>query len=134
MLVRDKAELPPLVRVTFCAVLVVPTDWLPNVRVVVERPTVPDIPVPARLTAWGLPPVALSTRLIAAVRPPEAEGVKVVLIVQLPFTASELPQVVVSAKSPALLPVTAMLVMPKLRLPVFVRVTVCAGVLGELTG
>ena len=129
MLVRVKAELPPLVRVTLCAVLVVPTDWLPNARVEAERPTVPDNPVPPRLTAWGLPAVALSARLTEAVRLPEAEGVKVTVIVQLPLAPSDPPlygqvPAVVRAKSPALLPVTVMLVTVKLTLPVFVRVTV----------
>ena len=77
--------------------------------------------------------MAVSTILIAAVRLPEADGVKVMVVAQLPLTATEVPHVVVSPKSPALLPVTVMVVMPKLMLPVFVRVTTCAGVLAALT-
>jgi hypothetical protein len=61
-----------------------------------------------------------------AVRVPEAEGVKVTLIVQLAPAATELPHVLVCAKSPALVPVTAMLVMLKVALPVLRRVTVRA--------
>ncbi len=65
------------------------------------------MPVPERLTVCGLP-LALSVMLTEAVRVPVAEGVKVTLIVQLAPAATELPHVLVCAKSPALVPVTAM--------------------------
>jgi hypothetical protein len=52
--------------------------------------------------------------------------VKVTLIVQLAAAATELPHVLVCAKSLALLPVTAMLVRLKVALPLLLRVTVCA--------
>jgi hypothetical protein len=81
------------------------------------------VPVPDKLTVWGLP-LALSLMLTEAVRLPLAVGVKVTLMVQLPPAATELPQVLVWAKSPALLPATAMLVMLKAALPVLLRVTV----------
>jgi hypothetical protein len=123
MLVRFKGALPALVRVMVCAVLEDPTLWLPKVRTVALRPTVGVVPVPMRLTAWGLP-AALSAMLTEAARLPEAEGVNVTVIVQVPpLAATELPQLLVSPKSPALVPVTEMLVMVKLALPVFVRVT-----------
>ena len=83
----------------------------------------PTVPVPVRLTVCGLP-AALSKMLTDAVRVPAAVGAKVMLIVQLPPTATELPQVVVSGKSPGLAPVTPKLVMPKMVLPLFVKVTV----------
>jgi len=83
------------------------------------------VPVPERLTVCGLP-LALSLMFSEAVRVPEAEGVKVTLIVQLAPAATELPHVLVCAKSPALVPVTAMLVMLKVALPVLRRVTVRA--------
>ena len=51
-------------------------------------------PVPERLTVWGLP-LALSAILSVAVRTPLAEGVKVMLIVQLAPASTELPQVLV---------------------------------------
>src|SRR5260370_27921639 len=40
ILVMLKAEFPTLVRVTACGELFVPTFWLPNVRLVGERPAV----------------------------------------------------------------------------------------------
>jgi hypothetical protein len=126
MLVRLKAALPASVRVTICAALEDPTLWLPKVRTVALRPTVAEVPVPMRLTAWGLP-AALSAMLTEAARLPEAEGVNVTVIVQVPLAATEPGErghVVVSPKSPALVPVTEMLVMVILPLPVFVRVMV----------
>ena len=61
------------------------------------------MPVPERLTLWGLP-LRLSAMLRAAVAAPLAEGLKVTLIVQLAPAATELPQLLVSAKSLALCP------------------------------
>ncbi len=126
-LVRLKAALPVLVRVTVCAALVAPTDWFPKARLVGERLATRAVlaPVPERLTVWGLP-LALSAMRRVAVRAPLAEGVKVTLTVQLPPAATELPQVLVWAKSPALVPVKARLVTLKAALPELVRVTVCA--------
>jgi hypothetical protein len=97
MLVMLKLVFPVLLRVTLCAVLVVPTFWLLNVRLVTERLAVADaVPVPVRLTVCGLP-AALSEMLTNAVRVPVAVGLNVTLIVQLPPAATELPQVLVSA-------------------------------------
>ena len=59
-----------------------PTAWLAKVRLVGEMLTAGAVPVPERLTLWGLP-VALSEMLSEAVRLPLAEGVKVTLMVQL---------------------------------------------------
>ena len=61
-------------------------------------------------------------RLIEAVRLPEAVGVNVTLIVQVPFATTVLPHVLFWAKSPALVPATEMLVTIKLALPVLARV------------
>jgi hypothetical protein len=79
--------------------------------------------VPERLTDWGLP-VALSVRARAAVRVPLAAAVKVTLMVQLAPAATELPQLLVCAKSPGLVPASAMLVMLNAELPVLFNVTV----------
>jgi hypothetical protein len=128
MLAMLKAAFPVLLRITLSATLVVPTFWLPNVRLVTERLAVAAVPVPVKLTVCGLP-AALSKMLTVAVRVPAAVGVNVMLIVQLPPAATELPQVVVSGKSPGLSPVTIKLVMPKRVLPLFVKLTVCAGLL-----
>ena len=81
------------------------TGSFPKVRlegeILATAPVLP--PVPERLTVCGLP-VALSVRVTAAVRVPVAVGVKVTLIVQLAPAATELPQVLVWAKSPGLVP------------------------------
>ena len=81
-----------------------------------------DVPVPERLTDWGLP-VALSVIATAAERLPAAEGLNVTLIVHLAPAATLDPQLLDWAKSPALTPKTAMLVMLKAELPALVRVT-----------
>ena len=99
-----------------------PTVWLAKARLVGERLTTAAVPVPGRLTVWGLP-VALSEMLSEAVRLPLAEGVKVTLIVQLAPAATLDPQLLVWAKSLALVPKTAMLVALKAELPELVRVT-----------
>ena len=83
------------------------------------------MPVPERLTVCGLA-LALSVMLTEALRVPEAEGVKVTLIVQLAPAATELPHALVCAKSPGLVPETAMPVMLRVALPVLRRVTVPA--------
>jgi galactitol-specific phosphotransferase system IIB component len=122
------APLPLLLRVAVCAALLVPTDWFPKERLVGERPSSGAVPVPERLTACGLP-MALSVMLTEAVRLPLAEGVKVTLIVQLPPAATELPQVLLWAKSPALVPVIARLEILMAPLPLLLRVAVCAALL-----
>ena len=52
------------------------------------------VPVPVRLAVWGLP-LALSVRVMAALRVPVAAGVKVTLIVQLVPAATLDPQLLV---------------------------------------
>jgi hypothetical protein len=79
--------------------------------------------MPVRLIICGLP-LALSVIVREAVRVPAELGVNVTLIVQLPPAATELPQVVVSGKSPGLAPVTTKPLMPKAEFPMFVRVSV----------
>ncbi len=103
------------------------TGRLPNARLDVERLTVALVlvPVPVRLTDCGLP-VALSVTVTAAVRVPLAAGVKVTLIVQLAPAGTELPQVLVWAKSLAFVPVIARLEIPKAALPELFTMTVCA--------
>ena len=123
ILLMVKLAVPVFDMVTVCAVLVVPTFWLVKVKLVGERLTWPERPVPVRAAVWGLLG-ALSVTLIEAVRVPEAAGVNVTLIGQEELTVTMLPQVLVWAKSPALVPVTAMLVMSKFVLPVLVRVIV----------
>jgi hypothetical protein len=122
-----KLALPLLVKVMVWAVLVISTGWLEKPRLLGEKltPLVVLAPVPERLTAWGLPE-ALSVTTMDAARLPLAEGVKVTLMVQLAPAATLDPQLLVWAKSPALVPETAMLVMLKATLPELVRMTVLA--------
>ena len=125
ILVMVKAALPVLVRVMVWAALVAPTAWLANVRLVGERLADGIAPCPSRRGSrvWGLP-LALSATLSEAVQLPLAEGLKVTLIVQLAPAATELPQLLVWAKSLGLAPVSARLEMLKAALPVLVTVTV----------
>ena len=97
--------LPEFVRVIVWAVLVVPTEWLPKPRLVEERLATAAalVPVPERVTAWGLP-LTLSVMDSEAVRLPLAAGLNVTLTEQLALATSELPQVLVWVKSLALAP------------------------------
>lgn len=116
--------LPLLVIVTGSGPSVVPTFWLPKFRVVLERLT--TVPVPVSETVCGLP-AALSVIETEAVRMPFAVGLKVTLMLQLAPAATLVPQVFVCEKSVELVPVTPMLVIVRVALPVLVRVTFCAG-------
>jgi len=50
MLATLKAAFPLFVTVTVCAAALVPTDWLPKLRMLAERPTPAEVPVPVKLT------------------------------------------------------------------------------------
>ena len=100
------ADVPTLVRVTVCAELIVPTFWLPKLRLVVERLT--EVPVPVSATFCGLPP-PLSVIDTEAARVPMARGAKLTLMAQLARAATLLPQVFVCVKSPLFVPVMATL-------------------------
>ena len=78
--------------------------------------------MPDRLAVCGLL-VASSVTVNVALRVPRAAGVKATLIVQLAPAATEVPQLLVWAKSPLLAPVKAMLINVSAVLWVFVRVT-----------
>ena len=90
------------------------------------RLTIGPVLVPVRLTDCWLPAtlLLLSVMFKEAVLLPAAAGVKVTVIVQLLLTASELPHVVVSPKSPALAPVNAMPLMDRAAFPVLLSVRV----------
>ena len=86
------------------------------------------VPVPLRATLCGLP-VALSVNVRLALRAPAIVGVN------MTFKVHEAPagivlglmgQLLVWAKSPALVPVSTMLVRVKAPVPLLVSVTVCA--------
>jgi len=128
--------LPELLRVAVCAAVGVPRSWLPKARLVGESPSsgavgvaAASVPVPERLTVCTLPQPqlqALSVMLTEAVRLPLAEGLNVTLMVQWARATTDLPQVLVCAKSLPFIPLTARLVILKAAVPVLVRVTVRA--------
>ena len=95
-------------------------------RLVGETLALAVVPVPERVTVWGLP-VALSVIVSEAVRLPVAEGVKVTLTVQFDPAATEVPQLLVCPKSLELIPVTNILVKFSDALPEFVSTTTWAG-------
>jgi len=115
--------LPPLfLTVTVWAALVVPVFWLPKTSDVGDN-VAADTAVPARVAVCGLP-VALSVTETDALRAPMAVGLNVTLMEHLPPTATLVPQVLVSVKSPLLVPVIAMLLTVIVAVPVFDKVMV----------
>ena len=84
-----------------------------------------SVPVPERLTVCGLPR-ALSMMLTEALKLPLADGLNVALIVQWAPAASDLPQVLPCAKLARLVPLTTMMAILNVAVPVLLRVTVCA--------
>jgi len=86
-------------------------------------PEVAVAPVPVSETTCGLP-LALSLTVSEPVRVPVVVGLNLMLIVQLPPTAREEPQVPKppQVKSPAMVSVPKLIV----ELPVLVKVTNCA--------
>src|SRR5205823_75698 len=121
-----KAAAPVFVSVTVIGALVVASSWMPESRVVGANPTPGAVPFPLRENICGLPP-ALSVSDSVPVRAPEAVGVKVTLMVQVPPAAKvaglvgqALAPVLVAAKSPE----GANELIVKAAAPVFVSVTV----------
>ena len=109
-------EVPlPLVSVNTCGKLELPTPMLAKLKLAGVSDTF-KVPVPVKLTVCV--PTA-SMMVTVPVRVPTAVGVKVTLIVQLEFPASDEPQLSVSAKSPE----AVMLVMLTLFELVLLRVT-----------
>ena len=95
-----------------------PTACAGKVKEAGERLTTGAVPVPVRLTVW-VAGLALSVMVKEPFREPLAVGVKVTLRVQLALAARLEPQVLVWEKSP----LTVMLVMLRVALPVLLRVT-----------
>lgn len=123
MLVIDKGAVPVLVSVTTCAALVTPTSKLPKLRLLKLSDTTGTWPVPVRLTVCG-EPVALSVTATLAVRMPDAVGLNATEKLQCAPAATVGPQpLLVSVKSPGLVPVKAMLAIDRVVPPLFVRVT-----------
>jgi hypothetical protein len=96
----------------------VPTACAGKVKEVGERLATGAVPVPVRLTVC-VAGLALSVMVMTPVLVPVAVGLKVTLRVQLALAARLEPQVLVWEKSP----LTVMLVMLSVALPVLLRVT-----------
>jgi hypothetical protein len=116
---------PVFVMVAVWAALVVFTVWLANVSAVGATVivVVAAAPVPLRATLCGLP-AALSVIVTAAERAPEAVGLKVTLTAQFDETLTLPLQLFVTLKSPAFVPVAAMLEIVTAAEPVLLIVTV----------
>src|SRR5713226_757536 len=127
MLLILKEAVPVLVSVTVCAALVIPTFWLPKLRLPGLKLTAGAnmIPVPLSAAFWGLS-TALSVKVTLALRLPVAEGVKVTLMVQDALMASVPGQLLVWAKSVLFVPLRAMLLILKEAVPLLVSVIVFA--------
>jgi len=78
--------------------------------------------VPVTLMTWG-ESAALSVRVMVSERGPEAVGVKVTVMVQVPLETTGPLQVFVEVKSPGLLPPATMEEMARGAVPEFVTVT-----------
>src|SRR5437016_5277975 len=81
-----KAAAPVFVSVTVIGALVVASSWLPKSRPVGANPTPGAVPFPLRENICGLPPASSASDSVP-VRAPEAVGVKVTLMVQVPPAA-----------------------------------------------
>lgn len=122
MLMIGKGAVPVLVRVTDCDALSVPTRRVPYERLLAERDTAGNSPVPVSAIDCG-EFAALSVMVTAADTAPVAVGAKCPWMVQLAPTATLDPQVLANANDEALVPVTAMLMIVNGAVPVLVRVT-----------
>ena len=120
-----RAAAPVFLSATVCAALVEPV-LMEKVSDVGERAAAgadAALPVPLSVTVCGEPVALSATESVAAKLAAEA-GVKVMEIEQLALAASELPQVLVWAKSVGLVPVIEMPEMVRAAVPVFLSVTV----------
>jgi hypothetical protein len=125
MLLIVRLAVPVLLTVTACGVPLDPTNTPAKLRPTGgDRLITPATPVPLIGTVCGLP-VALSTSFTSDDRLPVLVGVKVTLIVQLAFAASDPGQLLFCEKSELFPVATAMLIRVKDVVPVFVSVTTC---------
>jgi hypothetical protein len=127
MLLRLSAAVPVLLRVTTWAALVDPTNWPAKVRLPGATPAIGATAVPVKLTDCVLAaaPVAFSVTERVPVRVPVAVGLKLTVMVQLAPAAKEVPHILLSAKSPPLVPAIVTLVMESATELVLERVRVC---------
>ena len=122
-----------LVTVTVCGELADPTSWLPNVKLVglTDTAGAAVVPVPLTATTCELGEALSVMARFTGPLEPEALGVNVMLIMQLPPGATLAPfvQVVVLAIANSLVAglKEGVAVMLRAALPVFSTVTLCAG-------
>lgn len=128
MALKVTLAVPVLVSVTVCGGLAMPTGSVGNVGAADKLKVMTGAsPVPVRLRVWGLP-VALSVNMRLPEFVPTAVGVKVSATVHEPEAATSVDvEQVVPEAAIANGPLTVMAVKVRLLLPVFVTVTVCAG-------
>lgn len=93
MLVKVSVVVPTLVIVTLCGLELLPIFVAGKLKPDADNLTC--VPVPVKLIDWGLL-AALSVIFTVPVRVPSAVGLNVTLMVQVAFTARELPHVLVS--------------------------------------
>src|SRR5206468_1500818 len=121
-----KAAAPVFVSVTVIGALVVASSWLPKSRLVGANPTPGAVPFPLRENICGLPPASSASDSVP-VRAPEAVGVKVTLMVQVP-PAAKVAGLVGQALAPVLVAAKSLEaaneLIVKAAAPVFVSVTV----------
>lgn len=123
MAVKVRLALAVLVSVTVCEGLVVPTGSDGKVGGA-DKLTVGAVPVPLKLTVWGLP-LALSLKFSEALRVPVADGANVTLTAQVPLGVTVAPVQVSAllAKSLAFVPPIVTVEMVRLTVPVLVTVS-----------
>ena len=123
MLVIVSTSVPVFFTIEDCDALVEPTSCDANVRLVGVSITAGAgvVPLPLSGMVWGVPG-ASSAMLTLAARPPETVGENVTVIVHVAFAASEPGQQFYCTKSPALAPVSQMLVIVIGPVPVFLSV------------
>ena len=78
--------------------------------------------MPESETVWGLP-TSLSVTVNCPARAPIAEGLKLIIMVQVPPDANDVPQLLFSVKSAALAPDKTILEIVRAGLPELLRVT-----------
>jgi hypothetical protein len=118
------ATVPPLVNVTACGGLAVPTASREKVRLAGATLAFSMAPIPESATVCGLL-LASSVKVRLAVRAPSADGVNAMLTVQLAAGARDAPQVLLEvAKSPEFGPVNVTLLMEIAEAPLFCNVAV----------
>jgi len=127
--VTVKVPGPTLLTVTFWLALIVPTNWEAKDRL--PGLTATMVPVPLSEALCGLPG-ALSVTVILALRTAATCGRNVIPTAQEADAANVVPQVFDAiANSEALVPVSAILLMVTVVVPLFLTVTVCVAAVAK---